>query len=153
MSSRQPPQEPARPRRRADRPTAPAAARASVRAPPGRAIGLLVTEPRRRRAQRRARIALGRAVAAHLAGQPAPPLLATPLAAHRAAQLRLASTDPPPRPSPPAPRRRPPGAGAGGGPPGGHRAPGRVARLAGQPVGGGGRSRTATWRPSWSACC
>jgi hypothetical protein len=100
MSSRQPPQEPARPRR-ADRPTAPAAARTSVRAA-GRAIALMVTEPRRRRAQRRARIALGRAVAAHLAGQPAPPLLATPLAAHRAAQLRLASTDPPPRPSPSA---------------------------------------------------
>ena len=97
MSSRLPPQEPARPRRRADRPTAPAAARASVSAA-GRAIGLLVTDPRRRRAQRRARVALGRAVAAHLSGKPAPPLLATPLAAHRAAQLRLASTDPPPRP-------------------------------------------------------
>jgi penicillin-binding protein 1A len=97
MSSQPPPQEPARPRRRADRPTAPAAARASVIAA-GRALGLLATEPRRRRAQRRARVALGRAVAAHLSGQPAPPLLATPLAAHRAAQLRLASTDPPPRP-------------------------------------------------------
>jgi penicillin-binding protein 1A len=64
----------------------------------GRAIGLVATEPQRRRAQRRARVALGRAVAANLAGQPAPPLLAQPLAAHRAAQLRLASTDPPPRP-------------------------------------------------------
>jgi penicillin-binding protein 1A len=93
------PEEPGRSRRRADRPTAPAAARASVRAA-GRALGLLATEPRRRRAQRRARVALGRAVAAHLAGQPAPPLLATPMAAHRAAQLRLASTEPPPRPGP-----------------------------------------------------
>ena len=102
MSRRPPPQEPARPRRRADRPTAPAAARASVSAA-GRALGLLVTEPRRRRAQRRARVALGRAVAAHLSGKPAPPLLATPLATHRAAQLRLASTDPPPRPTPAAP--------------------------------------------------
>ena len=123
MSRYQPPQEPVRPRRRADRPTAPAAARASVSAA-GRAFGLLVTEPRRRRAQRRARVALGRAVAAHLSGRPAPPLLATPLAAHRAAQLRLASTDPPPRPTP-----RPP-------PPGGGRvprrggAPGRVASRA-----------------------
>jgi len=97
MSSRQPPQEPARPRRRADRPTAPAAAAAAVRAA-GRAIGLWATEPRRRRAQRQARVALGRAVADHLAGQPAPPQLSTPLAAHRAAQLRLASTDIPPRP-------------------------------------------------------
>ena len=102
MSRRPPPQEPARPRRRADRPTAPAAARASVSAA-GRALGLLVTEPRHRRAQRRARIELGRAAAAHLSGKPAPPLLATPLAAHRAAQLRLASTDPPPRPAPAAP--------------------------------------------------
>jgi penicillin-binding protein 1A len=98
MGRYQPPQEPARPRRRADRPTAPAAARASVSAA-ARAFGLLVTEPRRRRAQRRARVELGRAVAAHLSGKPAPPLLATPLAAHRAAQLRLASTDPPPRPT------------------------------------------------------
>jgi penicillin-binding protein 1A len=100
----QEPGQPGRPRRRADRPTAPAAARASVRAA-GRAVGLLVTEPRRRRSQRRARVALGRAVAAQLAGQPAPNLLATPMAAHRAAQLRLASTDPPPRPGPrPGPR-------------------------------------------------
>jgi penicillin-binding protein 1A len=112
MSSSLPPQEPARPRRRADRPTAPAAVRASVRAT-GRAIGLLATEPRRRRAQRRARVALGRAVAAHLAGRPAPALLATPLAAHRAAQLRLASTDPPPRPTP----RRAPDGPAPAGPP------------------------------------
>jgi hypothetical protein len=119
MSRRQPPQEPARPRRRADRPTAPSAARASVSAA-GRAFGLLVTEPRRRRPQRRARVALGRAVAADLSGKPAPPLLATPLAAHRAAQLRLASTDPPPRPTP-AP---PPGAEAAS------RAPGRVASRA-----------------------
>ncbi|HEY6706731.1 MAG TPA: biosynthetic peptidoglycan transglycosylase, partial [Actinomycetota bacterium] len=118
------PEEPGRSRRRADRPTAPAAARASVRAA-GRALGLLATEPRRRRAQRRARVELGRAVAAHLAGQPAPPLLATPMAAHRAAQLRLASTDPPPRPgpirgaaggelrlgSPPGPDQAPPGPG------------------------------------------
>ena len=138
MSRRQPPQEPARPRRRADdRPTAPAAARASVSAA-GRALGLLVTEPRRRRAQRRARVALGRAVAAHLSGKPAPPLLATPLAAHRAAQLRLASTDPPPRPTPAAP-------GAG------RRARGH---RAGPPRGPAGREGgTATWRPSWSACC
>src|SRR5215217_3750652 len=91
------PVEPGRPRRRADRPTAPAAARASLSAA-ARALRLAVTEPSRRRAQRRARIDLGRAVAASLAGQPAPPLLATPLAAHHAAQLRLASTDAPPRP-------------------------------------------------------
>jgi penicillin-binding protein 1A len=97
MSSHLPPQEPAPPRRRADRPTAPAAAAAAVRAA-GRAMGLWASEPRRRRAQRRARIALGRAVADHLTGRPAPPMLATPLAAHRAAQLRLASTDAPPRP-------------------------------------------------------
>jgi penicillin-binding protein 1A len=111
-----PSQDPGRPRRRADRPTAPAAARASVRAA-GRAVGLVATEPRRRRAQRRARVALGRAVAAHLASQPTPPLLAMPMAAHRAAQLRLASTDPPPRPdSRPGPgdgpAMRPSGTGA-----------------------------------------
>jgi penicillin-binding protein 1A len=106
MSSHLPPQEPARPRRRADRPTAPAAARASVRAA-ARALRLVSGEPTRRRAQRRARIELGRAVAVNLAGQPAPPLLAMPLAAHRAAQLRLASTDPPARPGP----RPPPGGG------------------------------------------
>ncbi len=142
MSRHQPPQEPARPRRRADdRPTAPAAARASVSAA-GRALGLLVTEPRRRRAQRRARVALGRAVAAHLSGKPAPPLLATPLAAHRAAQLRLASTDPPPRPTPRSPR--PPAEAAS-----------RATRhRAGPPRGPAGREGgTATWRPSWSACC
>src|SRR5215212_4140290 len=92
------PAEPVR-SRRADRPTAPAAARASLSAA-ARALRLVFTEPSRRRAQRRARIDLGRAVAVSLAGQPAPPLLATPLAAHRAAQLRLASTDPPPRPGP-----------------------------------------------------
>ncbi|HWC44384.1 MAG TPA: hypothetical protein VHK02_20560, partial [Actinomycetota bacterium] len=125
MSSRQPPsQEPARPRRRADRPTAPAAARASVSAT-GRALGLVATEPTRRRAQRRARIDLGRAVAASLVGRTAPPLLATPLAAHRAAQLRLASTDPPPRPGTPGgsgppggpgPASRPPAPGPGPGP-------------------------------------
>ena len=86
------PVEPGRPRRRADRPTAPAAARASLSAT-ARALKLVFTQPSRGRAQRRARIDLGRAVAASLAGQPAPPLLATPLAAHRAAQLRLASTD------------------------------------------------------------
>jgi len=103
MSSSLPPQDSARPRRRADRPTAPAAARASVRAA-DRALGLLATEPRRHRARRQARVALGQAVAGHLAGQPAPPFLATPLAAHRAAQLRLASTEPPARPAPrPAP--------------------------------------------------
>ena len=124
------PEEPGRSRRRADRPTAPGAARASVRAA-GRALGLLATEPRRRRAQRRARVALGRAVAAHLAGQAAPPLLATPMAAHRAAQLRLASTDPPPRPGPIR------GAGGSGSP----REP------AVRPGG------TATWPPSWSGCC
>ncbi|HEY6707638.1 MAG TPA: transglycosylase domain-containing protein, partial [Actinomycetota bacterium] len=91
------PVQPGRPRRRADRPTAPAAARVSLSAT-ARALKLVFTQPSRGRAQRRARIDLGRAVAASLAGQPAPPLLATPLAAHRAAQLRLASTDPPPRP-------------------------------------------------------
>ena len=119
MSSRLPPQEPARPGRRAERPTAPAAARASLRAT-GRALGLLATEPRRRRAQRQARVALGRAVADHLAGRPAPPLLASPLAAHRAAQLRLASTDAPPRPDPrPAPGAGPSlDGGSGAQPPG-----------------------------------
>jgi len=122
MSSHLPPQEPARPRRRADRPTAPAAARAGVRAA-ARAVRLVSGEPTRRRAQRRARIELGRAVAANLTGQPAPPLLAMPLAAHRAAQLRLASTDPPPRPGPrPTPggggtAARPPGSGTAGGSP------------------------------------
>ena len=120
MSGRLPPQEPARPGRRAERPTAPAAARASLRAA-GRALGLVATEPRRRRAQRQARVALGRAVADHLAGQPAPPLLASPLAAHRAAQLRLASTDAPPRPDPrPAPGAGPSlGGGSEAQPPGG----------------------------------
>ena len=117
MSSRLPPQEPARPGRRAERPTAPAAARASLRAA-GRALGLVASEPRRRRAQRQARVALGRAVADHLAGQPAPPLLASPLAAHRAAQLRLASTDAPPRPDPrPAPGAGPSLDGGPGAPP------------------------------------
>ncbi|MET0833736.1 MAG: hypothetical protein ABWZ62_07140, partial [Actinomycetota bacterium] len=53
------PEEPGRSRRRADRPTAPGAARASVGAA-GRALRLLATEPRRRRAQRRARVVLGR---------------------------------------------------------------------------------------------
>ena len=107
MSSHLPPKEPASPRRRADRPTAPAAARASVRAA-GRALGLQATEPRRRRAQGQARVVLGRAVAGHLAGQPAPSFLAPPLAAHRAAQLRLASTEPPPRPGPrPTPPEEP----------------------------------------------
>ncbi|HEY4792343.1 MAG TPA: hypothetical protein VIJ05_13635, partial [Actinomycetes bacterium] len=67
MTSHLPPQEPARPRRRADRPTAPAAARASVRAA-ARALRLISGEPTRRRAQRRARIELGRAVAADLTG-------------------------------------------------------------------------------------
>jgi hypothetical protein len=107
------PPDPGRSRRRADRPTAPAAARASVSAT-ARALRLVFTEPSRRRAQRRARIDLGRAVAASLTGQPAPPLLATPLAAHRAAQLRLASTDPPPRPGSGAPEGSPgPGPGDG----------------------------------------
>ena len=120
MSSRLPPQEPARPRRRADRPTAPAAAAAAVRAA-GRAMGLWASEPRRRRAQRRARIALGQAVADHLTGGPAPPMLAMPLADHRAAQLRLASTDAPPRPDPrPAPGAGPSlGGGSEAQPPGG----------------------------------
>ncbi|HWD45066.1 MAG TPA: hypothetical protein VHM23_15420, partial [Actinomycetota bacterium] len=122
MSSHLPPQEPGRPRRRADRPTAPAAARASVRAA-ARALRLVSGEPARRRAQRRARIQLGRAVAANLAGQPAPGLLAMPLAAHRAAQLRLASTDPPPRPGP----RRPT---LGGPPPAGDRVASRASRAA-----------------------
>src|SRR5215217_9179801 len=107
------PVEPGRPRRRADRPTAPAAARASLSAT-ARALKLVFTQPSRGRAQRRARIDLGRAVAASLAGQPAPPLLATPLAAHRAAQLRLASTDPPPRPGSGTPEVAPgPGPGDG----------------------------------------
>jgi membrane peptidoglycan carboxypeptidase len=92
-----PPPAPTRRPRRADRPTVRTAVRTSVRAA-GRAIGLQAGEPRRRRDQRRARVALGRAVADRLAGKPAPPFLAPPLAAHRAAQLRLASTDVPARP-------------------------------------------------------
>ena len=148
MSTRLPTQEPpARPRRRADRPTAPAAARASIRAA-GRALRLLATEPRRRRAQRGARVELGRAVAASLAGQPAPPPLATPLAAHRAAQLRLASTDPPPRPSP-----RPTGSAAADGDqaPGGYRAPGGDrspgSERAPQPSGTGAVAESRAPRP------
>jgi 1A family penicillin-binding protein len=106
MSRRLPPQEPARPRRRADRPTVRTAARTSVRAA-GRVIGLQAGEPGRRRAQRRARVTLGRAVADHLAGQRAPAFLAPPLAAHRAAQLRLASTEVPAHPRPPSRPARP----------------------------------------------
>jgi len=140
MTSHLPPQEPARPRRRADRPTALAAARASVSAA-ARALRVVSGEPTRRRAQRRARIDLGRAVAANLTGQPAPLLLATPLAAHRAAQLRLASTDPPPRPGP----RRPTTAGSspsGTGAvaespaPAGDRVASRASRAAGRERGG-----------------
>src|SRR5215212_3359787 len=142
------PAEPAR-SRRADRPTAPAAARASLSAA-ARALKLVFTQPSRGRAQRRARIDLGRAVAASLAGQPAPPLLATPLAAHRAAQLRLASTDPPPRPGSGTPEVAPgphPRDGvwsarqAGAGPAAEPQAPrvrGRVASRAGRPAGGDG---------------
>ena len=96
------PQEPGRARRRADRPTAPGAARASVRAA-GRALRLMATEPRRRRTQRRARVALGRAVAAHLANQPAPPLWPRPWPP----TARPSSASPPPThrpaPTPPAP--------------------------------------------------
>jgi penicillin-binding protein 1A len=147
MSSRLPPQEPARPGRRAERPTARAAAGASLRAT-GRALGLLATEPRRRRAQRQARVAFGRAVADHLAGQPAPPLLASPLAAQRAAQLRLASTDAPPRPDPrPAPGAGPSlGGGSGvqlpgGGPVGGAQAPPAQTRVAWRASRSAGRHR------------
>jgi penicillin-binding protein 1A len=132
MSSHLPPQEPARPRRRADRPTALAAARASVRAA-ARALRLVSGEPSRRRAQRLARVDLGRAVAANLTGQPAPPLLATPLAAHRAAQLRLASTDPPPRSGP----RRPT---LGGPPTGGGPADGSASRSSGTGAVAGSRA-------------
>jgi penicillin-binding protein 1A len=88
--------KPGRARRRADRPTATRAARASVRAS-GRGLALLAGEPGRRWRRHQARVALGKAVATRLAGQPAPAFLAAPLAAHRAAQLRLASTDVPSR--------------------------------------------------------
>jgi hypothetical protein len=147
MSSHLPPQEPARPRRRADRPTALAAARASVSAA-ARALRLVSGEPTRRRAQRRARIDLGRAVAANLTGQPAPPLLATPLAAHRAAQLRLASTDPPPRPGPRRPTTvgsSPSGAGAVAESlaPAGDRVASRASRAAGRERGGSRRGWAA----------
>jgi len=103
MSGSLTPPQPGRARRRADRPTAAKAARASVRAA-GRGLALLAGEPGRRWRRHQARVALGAAVAGRLAGQPAPTFLASPLAAHRAAQLRLASTDVPSR------NRRAPGA-------------------------------------------
>jgi len=96
MSGSPPPPEPGRARRRTDRPTAAKAARASIRAA-GRGIVLLAGEPGRRWRRHQARVALGAAVAARLAGQPAPSFLASPLAAHRAAELRLASTEVAPR--------------------------------------------------------
>jgi penicillin-binding protein 1A len=95
--------QPGRARRRADRPTAARAAWASVRAA-GRGLALLAGDPGRRWRRHQAQAALGAAVAARLAGQPAPAFLAAPLAAHRATQLRLASTDVPSR------SRRAPGA-------------------------------------------
>jgi penicillin-binding protein 1A len=88
--------EPSRARRRADRPTAAGAARTSLVAA-ARTLVLLAGEPGRRWRRHQARVALGAAVAAWLADQPAPAFLASPLAAHRAAQLRLASTDVPRR--------------------------------------------------------
>jgi penicillin-binding protein 1A len=95
MSGSLPP-EPGRARRRAERPTAAEAAWASVREA-ARGLALLAGEPGRRWRRHQARIALGAAVAGRLAGQPAPTFLASPLAAHRAAQLRLASTEVAPR--------------------------------------------------------
>jgi penicillin-binding protein 1A len=96
MSGSLPPPEPGRARRRADRPTAARAARASIR-DAARGLVLLAGEPGRRRRRHRARVALGATVAGQLAGQPAPAFLASPLAAHRTAQLRLASTEVAPR--------------------------------------------------------
>ena len=131
------PQEPGRSRRRADRPTAPAAARASVRAT-GRAIGLLATEPRRRRAQRRARVALGRAVAATWpAGRPRRswPTRWPPTA-------RPSSASPPPTRHPVPVPSRPPGPdrsarrGRGGG-----RVQGARARVASRASRSAGRHR------------
>jgi penicillin-binding protein 1A len=99
--------QPSRARRRADRPTAAGAARASVRAA-GRGVALLAGDPGRRWRRHQARVDLGAAVAGRLAGQPAPAFLAVPLAAHRAAQLRLASTNVPSRNGrPPAPGAAP----------------------------------------------
>jgi penicillin-binding protein 1A len=95
--------QPGRARRRADHPTAARAARASARAT-GRGLALLAGDPGRRWRRHQARVDLGAAVARRLAGQPAPAFLTAPLAAHRAAQLRLASTDVPSR------NGRPPGA-------------------------------------------
>ena len=135
MSRRQPPQEPA-PRRDAQPTTAPSPLGQGSVSAAGRAFGLLVCRAAAAAPSGEARVALGRAVAAHLSGKPAPPLLATPLAAHRAAQLRLASTDPPP----PDPGR----SSRGRGPRRGHRV--------GSPRGPAGREEwTATWRPSWAA--
>ncbi|HEX8133712.1 MAG TPA: hypothetical protein VF880_09820, partial [Actinomycetes bacterium] len=88
--------EPSRARRRADRRTAGGAARTSLLAA-ARTLALLAGEPGRRWHRHQARVALGAAVAAWLTDQPAPIFLASPLAAHRAAQLRLASTDVPRR--------------------------------------------------------
>jgi penicillin-binding protein 1A len=96
MSSSLPPGEPGRARRRADRPTAARAAGTSIAAA-GRVLLLLAGEPARRWRRHQARVELGAAVARHLAGQPTPGSLAPAVAAHRAAQLRLASTEPPAR--------------------------------------------------------
>ncbi len=109
MSGSLTPPQPGRARRRADRPTAARAARASVRAA-GRGLALLAGEPGRRWRRHQARVALGAAVAGRPAGHPAPTFLASPLAAHRAAQLRLASTEVPSR------NRRASGASPGDGP-------------------------------------
>jgi penicillin-binding protein 1A len=97
MSGSLPPPEPGRARRRADhRPTVAGAARASVRDAAG-GLALLAGEPWRRWRRHRARVALGAAVAGRLADQPAPAFLASPLAARRAAQRRLAATGVAPR--------------------------------------------------------
>jgi penicillin-binding protein 1A len=96
MSGSMPSPEPSRARRRADRPTAGRAARTSLLAA-ARTLALLAGEPGRRWRRHQARVALGAAVAAWLTDQPVPAFLASPLAAHRAAQLRLASTDVPRR--------------------------------------------------------
>ena len=59
------------------------------------------------------------------------------MAAHRAAQLRLASTDPPPRPAPPGPGRAGPPVGDGGG----GRVQGARARVASRASRSAGRHR------------
>src|SRR6266545_4166792 len=129
------PPEPRAPRRRSGPPTAAGEALASARAAAA-GLRLLAGAPRRRWRRHQARVALGAAVADHLAGRPAPAFLAAPLAAHRAAKLRLASTEVSPvgrggRERPPGPPRgseQPPGPPRGGERPSGtgepHRAPG-----------------------------